>query len=64
MHDTRCLGMMHWNDPGGWYGEGGGRVVQDGEHVYTCGFILIQSVSLRLVLSFSVVFCLSNLGSF
>ena len=28
--------------PEGWYGEGGGRRVQDGEHVYTCGrFILI-----------------------
>jgi len=26
----------------GWYGEGGGRRVQDGEHMYTCGgFILI-----------------------
>ena len=25
-----------------WYGEGGGRRVQDGEHIYTCGgFILI-----------------------
>ena len=25
-----------------WYGEGGGRRVQDGEHMYTCGgFILI-----------------------
>ena len=21
----------------GWYGEGGGRRVQDGEHMYTCG---------------------------
>ena len=29
-------------DPEGWYGEGGGRRVQDGEHVYTCGgFMLI-----------------------
>ena len=29
-------------DPEGWYWEGGGRRVQDGEHVYTCGgFILI-----------------------
>ena len=29
-------------DPEGWYGEGGGRRVQDGEHMYTCdGFILI-----------------------
>ena len=42
MHDTGCLGLVHWDDPEGWYGEGGGRRVQDGEHVYTCGrFILI-----------------------
>ena len=42
MHDTGCLGLVHWGDPGGWYGEGGGRRVQDGEHMYTCGgFILI-----------------------
>ena len=42
MHDTGCLGLVHWDDPVGWYGEGGGRRVQDGEHMYTCGgFILI-----------------------
>ena len=42
MHDTRCLGLVHWDYPEGWYGEGGGRRVQDGEHVYTCGgFILM-----------------------
>ena len=42
MHDTGCLGLVHGNDPEGWYGEGGGRRVQDGEHVYTCGgFMLI-----------------------
>ena len=42
MHDTGCLELMHWDDPEGWYGEGGGRRVQDGEHMYTCGgFILI-----------------------
>ena len=23
MHDTGCLGLVHWNDPEGWYGEGG-----------------------------------------
>ena len=41
MHDTGCL-LVHWDDPEGWYGEGGGRWVQDGEHMYTCGsFILI-----------------------
>ena len=42
MHDTGCLGLLYWDDPEGWYGEGGGRRVQDGEHMYTCGrFILI-----------------------
>ena len=35
MRDTGCLGLVHWYDPEGWYGEGGGRRVQDGEHVYT-----------------------------
>ena len=40
--DTGCLGLVHWDDPEGWYREGGGRRVQDGEHVYTCGrFMLI-----------------------
>ena len=36
-HETGCLGLVHWDDPDGWYGEGGGRRVQDGEHMYTCG---------------------------
>ena len=36
------LGLVHWDDPEGWYGEGGRRRVQGGEHMYTCsGFILI-----------------------
>ena len=30
MHDTGCLGLVHWDDPEGGY-------VQDGEHRYTCG---------------------------
>ena len=37
MHDTRCLGLVHWDDPGGWYGEGGGRGVQNEEPMYACG---------------------------
>ena len=42
MQDTGCLGLGHWDDPDRWYGEGDGRRVQDGEHMYTCGgFILI-----------------------
>ena len=35
MHDTGCSGLVHWDDPEGWDGEGGGRGVQDGEHVYS-----------------------------
>ena len=23
MHDTGCLGLVHWDDPEGWDGEGG-----------------------------------------
>ena len=30
MHDTGCLGLVHWDDPEGWYREGGGRRVQEG----------------------------------
>ena len=42
MHDTGCLGLVHGDDPVGGKGAGGGRRVQDGEHMYTCGgFILI-----------------------
>ena len=42
MHDTGCLGLVHWDDPEGWYGKGGGWGVQDGEHVCTRGgFMLI-----------------------
>ena len=37
MHDTGCSGLVHWGDPEGWYREGGGRGVQDGEHMYTYG---------------------------
>ena len=33
MHGTECLGLVHWDDPEGWYGEGGRRRFQDGEHV-------------------------------
>ena len=45
LHDLLCQapsGPANWDDPEGWNGEGGGRRVQDGEHMYTCGrFILI-----------------------
>ena len=32
---------MHWDDPEGWYGDGGGRGVQDGEHMYTRGGVKV-----------------------
>ena len=35
MHDTGCLGLVHWDDPEGWDGEGGEKQVQDGEHMHT-----------------------------
>ena len=42
MQDTGCSGLVHWDDPEGWYGKGGGRGVQDGEHVYTCGGFMLM----------------------
>ena len=46
MHDTGCLGLVHWDDPEGWYGEGGERGAQDGEHMYTHeGFMLIYGTT-------------------
>ena len=40
MNDTGCLGLVHWDDPEGWYEEGGG--VQDGENMYTCGRYMLM----------------------
>ena len=42
MQDTGCSGLVHWDDPEGWYGEGGGSRIQDGEHVYTCGGFMLM----------------------
>ena len=28
MHDTGCSGLVHWDDPDGWDGKGGGRGVK------------------------------------
>ena len=37
MHETECSGLVHWDDLEGWDGEGSGKGVQDGEHMYTHG---------------------------
>ena len=42
MQDIVSLGLVHWDDPEGWYGEGVGRGVQDGEHVYTRGGCMLM----------------------
>ena len=42
MHDTGCSGLMHWDDPEGWDGEGGGRGFQDGEHMDTRGRFMLM----------------------
>jgi len=41
------LGLVHWDDPEGWYGKGGGGGrwgggVQVGEHVYTPWWIHVD----------------------
>jgi len=40
MHETGCSGLVHWDDPEGWDGEGGMRGIQDGEHMYTHGWFM------------------------
>ena len=40
MHETGCSALVHWDDPEGWDGEGGGRGVQDGEHMYIHGWFM------------------------
>ena len=39
MQDTGSLGLVHWDDPEGWYG---GRGVQDGKHMYTHGGCMLM----------------------
>ena len=50
MQDTGCLGLVHWDDPEGWYGEGGGRGVQDWEHVYTRGGFMLMYGKTNIIL--------------
>ena len=42
MQGAGCLGLVHWDDPEGWCQGGGGRGVQDGEHVYTRGGFMLM----------------------
>ena len=52
MHDTGCSGLVHWDDPEGWNGEGGGTGDQDWEHMYTSGgFMLAKPIRYGKVIS-------------
>ena len=42
MQDTGSLGLVHWDDPEGCYGEESGRGVRDGKHVYTHGGCMLM----------------------
>ena len=43
MQDTGSLELeLPWDEPEGWYGEGGGRGLQDWEHVYTHGGFMLM----------------------
>ena len=33
MHNTGCLGLVHWDDPEGWCQEGDGREVPEGGEI-------------------------------
>ena len=43
--------LVHWDDPEGWYGEGGGRGDQDWEHVYTRGGFMLMYGKTNTILS-------------
>ena len=42
MQDTGSLGLVHWDDPEGWYVEGRGRGLQGWEHMYTRGGFMLM----------------------
>ena len=36
----KCSGLVQWEDPEGWGGEGGGRGYRDGEHMQIHGWFM------------------------
>ena len=50
MQDTGCLGLVHWDDLEGLYGEESGRGVQVGEHVYTHGRFMLMYGKTKTIL--------------
>ena len=50
MHDTGSLWLVHWDNPEGWYGEGGGKGAQDWEHMYTRGRLMLMYGKINTIL--------------
>ena len=50
MHDTGCLGLVHWDDPEGCCGEGGGRRVHVWELMYTRGGFMLMCGRTNIIL--------------
>ena len=50
MHDTGCLGLVHWDDPEGWDGEGGERGFRMGniERISQLGIVPAKIFSLLI----------------
>ena len=42
MREAGYSKLVPWGNPEGWDGEGGGRGVQDGEHMYTHGRFMLM----------------------
>ena len=50
MHEAGCSGLMHWDDPEGWNRDGGGRGIQDGEHMYNPGWFMLMYGKITTIL--------------
>ena len=50
MQGTGYLGLVHWGDPEGWYGEVGGRGGQDWEHMHTHGGFMLMYCKTNTIL--------------
>ena len=44
MHDMGCLGLLHWDDPEGWYGEEGGGGFRMG-NMFMLIFMMIDMIT-------------------
>ena len=50
LSDVALQTAVNWDDPERWYGEGGGRGAQDGEHLYTRGRFTLMCVKTNIIL--------------